>query len=378
MTRPVILGGAPYIYDYYRKTAAILLDETGGNTGNLAFRYAIANQLAAPAILPWHAPIQDIRAAGDVIVLPLANQLGAHTQLGPQVDRLEQIGLPIVGLGLGAQAKSAEDDIVLDPGTKLWLETLVKHSPTSRPNLGVRGPYTAAQIAKQGFPNATEVTGCPSNFINTQDDIARAVAAGWKRKIRHVAVAAGIPYIPSLAEIERSLAQIVTATGGAYIVQHGIEMLRLARREFDQMGPDVFALCKKYISPTSTDDEFKTWCRTYAYAFFDIRVWMDFLRRFDFVVGTRIHGVMLAIQAGVPAGCIAHDSRTMELCTTMAVPVRHFADIKAPLTCDNLLDYFEFDPEKYRETRRSLCSNYLSILASAGVRPSEGLLRVGR
>ena len=376
MTRPVILGAMPYVYDYYRKSATALLDETGGNTGNLAFRFAIATQLVSPAILPWHASIANIRAAGDLIVLPLANQLGAHTQLGSQVERLQQIGLPILGLGLGAQAKSSSEDIVLDPGTKAWLETLVMRAPTAGPNLGVRGPYTAEQIAKQGFPRAALVTGCPSNFINSQDDIASSIAAGFKRKIRHIAVAAGIPYIPILANIERSLAEIVTATTGAYIVQHGLEMIRLARGEFDLMAPETFAICKKYISPASTDDEFKTWCRTYAYAFLDVRAWMDFLRRFDFVVGTRIHGIMLAIQAGVPAGCIAHDSRTMELCTTMGLPVCHYTDIRAPLTRDNLLDYFNFDPDHYRETRRRLCANYLSILASAGVRASEGLIKL--
>jgi polysaccharide pyruvyl transferase WcaK-like protein len=52
-------------------------------------------------------------------------------------------------------------------------------------------------------------------------------------------------------------------------------------------------------------------------AFFDVTIWLDFLKRFDFVVGTRIYGAMLAMQVGIPAAVIAHDSGTYEMCTTM-------------------------------------------------------------
>ena len=51
------------------------------------------------------------------------------------------------------------------------------------------------------------------------------------------------------------------------------------------------------------------------------------MRKFDFVVGPRFHGVMLAMQAGIPGGVIAHDSRTLELCQTMGIPVRDHKEI---------------------------------------------------
>jgi Polysaccharide pyruvyl transferase len=374
--RAVVLEGNPFIYEYYRKDAATLLRETGGNTGNLAFRFAVVNHLVDPTIMPWDAPIQEIRAAGDIIVLPLANQLGGHTDLGREAHKLSQIGLPVVGLGLGAQAASLDQDIVLKDGTLAWLAAITSHAPADHPNIGVRGNYTAAQIAKVGWPNASTVTGCPSNFINTQDDIASAVTSGFKRNIRRIAVAAGIPYISSLAGIERSLADIVSLTDGAYIVQHDLEMIRLARGEFDVLGSDTFLLCKNYISPGSTNDEFKAWLRRYAHAFFDVRAWMDFVRRFDFVVGTRFHGVMLAIQAGVPAGCIAHDSRTLEMCQTMNIPVCRHSDINGTLDRRNLLDYFTFDPVRYRETRAALCENYVNLLVRADIAVRDTLTNI--
>src|ERR1700728_3615219 len=113
MRRPILLGAAPYLVDYYRKDAKCLFDETGGNTGNLAFMYAVAQQVPSARILHWGPPIQEIRAAGDVIVLALANQLGKHTDLGKAAARLQEINLPVVGLGLGAQAPTSDVDVQL-------------------------------------------------------------------------------------------------------------------------------------------------------------------------------------------------------------------------------------------------------------------------
>jgi hypothetical protein len=365
--RPIILGGNPYITNYYKKSARELLAATGGNTGNLAFQYAVATHLSgAVPILSLDAPIKEVRAAGDIIVLPLANQLGKHTDLTDMAARLEEINLPIVGVGLGAQAKSSDIDVELTCGTERWLRTVVRLAPSAAPNLGVRGPYTKAQIERFDLPNAAVVTGCPSNFLNMGDDIAAKIAAGFNRRPTLIAVTAGIPYIPVLAHIEQSLVALVTQAGGAYIVQHDLEMLQLARREFEQMAPAVLETCRNYIAPQTDLEDFKAWCRRHAYTFLDVRSWMDFLRRFDFVVGTRVHGAILALQAGVPAACIAHDSRTLELCKTMGVPVRHYTEIDA-LMRDNLFDYFRFDRERFTETRRTLLDSYLGIYRSADI-----------
>lgn len=381
LRHPIIVGGNPYIANYYRMDARELLAATGGNTGNLAFQFAVAGHLAGQVpILSVDTPPKTLRAAGDIIVLPLANQLGSHTDLGTIASRLDEIGLPVVGVGLGAQSKSSDVDVELTSGTESWLKTLARLAPADAPNLGVRGPYTQAQIKRFCPGNAAVVTGCPSNFINLGDDIASRIAAGFTRRPRLVAVAAGIPYIPDIAKIEQGLARLVTQTGGAYIVQHGLEMLRLARHEFDGMAPEVLETCRSYIAPGDTLEDFKAWCRRHAFAFGSVSGWMESLRRFDFVVGTRVHGAILALQAGIPAACIAHDSRTLELCETMSIPVRHHTEI-GDLTLDNLFDYFSFDKQRFIESRRTLLERYLGIYRAADIdvvpELSNGLMSSG-
>jgi hypothetical protein len=366
MKRAVIIGNNPYRTDYYRRDFHAVFEEMGSNTGNQAITFGVACHMASStAFLPWGASVQQIRDAGDVLVFPMANHLGKHTDLGRLADRLYEINLPILGLGLGAQANSQNEDIKLTPGTIHWLEAITRLSPSEAPNLGVRGAYTRMQLGKLGFPNASLITGCPSNFINPSRTLAEQVREGFRRKPRNIAVSAGIPFVPDLEKIEQELADIVSLTDGAYIVQHGINMVQIARNQFDVMDAAVLENCRRYIMPSRSIGEFTAWCRQYAYAIFDAPAWMDFVRRFDFVVGTRFHGAMFAIQAGVPAGCIAHDSRTLEMCQTMGIPVRHYKEISGPLTQHNVMDYFEFDAEKYNALRETLHANFIRIYEAA-------------
>jgi len=55
----------------------------GHNNGNLAFVHAIVSHIANPvSFLAWGASVEALRKAADVIVIPCANQLGKHTELG--------------------------------------------------------------------------------------------------------------------------------------------------------------------------------------------------------------------------------------------------------------------------------------------------------
>ena len=376
MARPIFLGVQPHIADYYKKPTNALFDETGGNTGNLAFMYAATAHSGVLAnICHFGQSAEAIRAAGDVIVLALANQLGSHTDLSTAAAKLEEIDLPIIGLGLGAQARAIGERVALTSGTARWLQAIADRK-VGGPNIGVRGRFTDELITSLGFTGTSLVTGCPSNFLNLDPDLGSKVAARFSKRIDRIAVNAGIPYIPALRDIEQDLASIVTLTDSAYVVQHGLQMVQLARDDLDTMDPKPFKECHEYIAPRMTAEQFKNWCKRYAYAFFDVRAWMDFVRRFDFVVGTRFHGAMLAIQAGVPAGCIAHDSRTLEMCQTMRIPVVDSRDIHGALTARNILDYFKFDPDEYSSTRLALARTYCGIWETANLSVSNGLIRL--
>ncbi|MCP6134939.1 polysaccharide pyruvyl transferase family protein, partial [Klebsiella pneumoniae] len=74
------------------------------------------------------------------------------------------------------------------------------------------------------------------------------------------------------------------------------------------------------LLPDLTLPEVREWGRRRAFVFTDSQSWMSFLRRYDYAIGPRFHGVALAIQAERPGVVLHVDSRTQEMALTMAIP----------------------------------------------------------
>ena len=163
----------------------------GHNTGNLAFAYAVSRHIIGDVqFLPWHTNAKILKQQADIIVMLCANQLGSHTDLGGLADNLKAAELPVVAIGLGAQAKNTDKDISLSEGTMRWVEITSSLAISSNPNLYVRGTYTQAQLEKLGF-SCSVAGGCPSHFINESENLGAKIAQNWAQMPKRVCVAAG-------------------------------------------------------------------------------------------------------------------------------------------------------------------------------------------
>ena len=371
----VILSGAPAVPDAFRYKSAHLFGLAGGNLGNVAIIHSLYDHLRSVAdVLPWHTSPDLIRERYDLIVFACANMLGAHTDLGPMAAALERMRLPVIAIGLGAQADDMSTDITLTPGTRRWLDIIAASHPGEAPNIGMRGAFSLRQVERFGHGDRVVITGCPSNMTNTDPGLGALLRDKLEQgEPRRIAVPAGMCHWPQLMELERQLVGLVDRTDGVYIAQHDIDMVRICRDEFDDVEPNLLAHMGRYLRPGTTLDEFKGWCRRYGTTYVDAASWMDGMRKFDFVVGPRFHGVMLGIQAGTPGGVIAHDSRTMEMCETMLLPVRHYKTMPKTLEPAGLAELFPFDQAAYDRRRGELCTAYLSILTGAALEPRADL-----
>ena len=179
-------------------------------------------------------------------------------------------------------------------------------------------------------------------------------------------------------KLEQALADIVESTSGLYIAQSEIDMIRMARGEWDEMDEATFRTLRDYIRPGLSDDEFRLWCKRYATCFIDATSWMEAMRKFDFVAGPRFHGVMLAMQAGTPGGVIAHDSRTLEMCETMLIPVRMHHDMPARFAsrpiCRSL---FEFEAASLQPPAIGTCESVCRHADCGGNQAERGSARSG-
>lgn len=350
-------------------------DRVGHNVGNLAFHYAVARILGGRQDeMEWHADPQALNAMRRTGVMPCANQVGPHADYGRLADRLSALEIPLVAIGLGAQGAAGYQMPEVPEGTRSWIREIAARSPHGAPNIGLRGPFTLKVLEHYGLAERAVVTGCPSLFINPDPELGRRIDEKARRPIGQIAVAAGHQKWTHLAPLEASLTRLLDEGGGAYIVQSPFEMVALARGEADALPESDLAELRAYAKPDLSLDEFKRWSRRHARAFFNVSEWMEYLRGVDFVVGTRIHGVMLGLQAGTPGLCIAHDSRTREMCETMGVPFVMAKEVMKGATLEELAARFTFDGAAFDRQRAEMAGRLDAFLQANGI-ASSALLR---
>ena len=375
--RPFILGLRDSIPESVLLGSRECYRLAGRNTGNFAFTAAIKQQLTGwddPPNVHWADASSCLRKQGRICVIPGANKLGPHQDLGGAAAILERAEIPIVVVTLGAQSNTDYRIPEIPEGTLSWIRAIVDRRVSDCENIGVRGEFSRTVLASYGFDGA-RVIGCPSLFLNPSNRLGSRIMRKARVLAPRVAVAAGGPGRGHLAGIERSLIRMVTATDGAYICQAPLAMTALARGDYDELDDGELDSCRTYVDPDMTVDQFKRWTRRHAVVFFDVWAWMEFLRDFDFVVGTRIHGVLLGMQVGVPGLCIVSDSRTRELCETMNIPHVFARDWRDGFDCEQMSELFreQFDGSRFDSNRRALAANYVAFLVGNRLQPTEEL-----
>lgn len=366
--------------DYSLRDTEKLTAAVGGNSGNIAFVYAIKNSLANEMRhYAWHTHPDVLKRECDIIVIPCANQLGKHTDFGDLAGRLRKSERPIVAIGLGAQANNLGDKVEISDGTIDWARAIHENRPTpNHSNIYTRGPFTTDVLASIGVPDAF-TGGCPSHFINKRIDLGQSIQDRWDSLFlpRSISVAAGHQAWVKFTDIEHQLATLISDDiyPGQYVVQSALEMIRISRNDFLGIEESLLVKIKNYILPHYSLDEFKAWCSRYAKSFYDVPSWMDSLRRYDLVIGQRYHGVALGLQTGVMGLTVTIDSRTQELCEQTGVPYVDARTLTGPITRARLKrNIIHFDGAAYDRHRVLKAANFVTFLQNNGLTPTSELL----
>ncbi|MBE7382504.1 MAG: polysaccharide pyruvyl transferase family protein [Leptolyngbya sp. SIO1E4] len=351
--------------------------KANNNTGNLAFRYAVANHIASEKFFFSSTSDPDlVRDTCDVLVFPSANSLNPeseHTH-ARRAKFVEAVDLPCLVVGLGAQAPSLDHELKLKEDTKRWMKAVSERSHI----IGVRGEYTAAALANIGIKN-TAVLGCPSLLINSTPTLGEII----HQKLRHIApqnlvVTAGMPKKEHLKNIERRLISFLLQHKGVYVTQSPLRLVSLAREGQGEISDEWIDNLHRYLRPRihrhfQSRSQFMTFIRQYFRVFFDAGAWIEFLSSFDMSIGTRMHGNMLATQAGIPGICIYHDSRTQELCSVTAIP--HISKNKF-LKARNIQEVRSetiFDGKAFDKNRARIAREYKALIIKNGIEVSDSL-----
>ena len=333
----------------------------GDNVGNLVFSNASHrllsrqdNEVVSNQFKTDVSKAARINEEYDVFVVPLANAFrpSFQKQLDALSDLIEQLSIPVVVLGVGAQAGTHRNLERLDPieaSVKRFVILVLDRSPA----IGVRGDVTAEYLQNLGFSDV-EVIGCPSLFMRGPD---LRVEKTLPRLTRRSPVAINIsPYVKQMGPI--TMAAHERYPNLVYVAQDR-NTLRLLL-EGDADPKDVGKRSQLPVHETHP-----MYREGKIRFFLDPWTWFDFLGTRDFSFGTRIHGNIASLLAGTPAVVLAHDSRTLELADYHEIPYRLVTEV--PKDVDPADLYAEADFSGFNSGHQKRWETFASFMERSGL-----------
>jgi hypothetical protein len=351
---------------------APLLSAVGQNTGNLVFQYAVRTTIAEEHIfvgsdLPWNPA--KVRQHCKVLVIPSANFLREGFDPTGFINFLDKVELPLVFLGLGAQADSFEKtEFNFEPSILRLIDLLRERSKI----VGVRGNYTAELLHRHSVDNVA-VIGCPSNFLNSDPELPSKLERKWSEKVVTIATTGDEAWPRNIMkrDAERRLVAIARENGGIYVHQSVEPLVKSLRArnpyQTSPVAPNTVESLRNSIAPHLSDDDFTRFLASAVRIYYDVDQWLEDLARFDLSIGLRLHGNMVPFQAGCPAIWIHHDARTRELVETMRLPNLALPKFLSLRTVDEMKKASGADFAAYGMRRLELRRRYHDIFDAHGI-----------
>jgi hypothetical protein len=367
--------------DPYLATTEDIMSYSGINVGNFAFRHALKSliNIEEYTVVDYPAFNQAIaKEQPKSVVISCANWLCESDKFerdnAVRATTIEKTDCPITVFGLGAQAKTEQNNFKLGPNTERLAKIIAERST----KVSVRDEFTLNTLEKIGVTNAV-VTGCPSNFINLNKKLGSSILdkcqiminkqPSWEDLKIHFSEFSGGH--KSSGQVLHETMEILKKSPSFYIIQSP-ELFPFILNEDNNIPKGYLANKPKSIQ-TSLD--FTRFLKSKLMHFSSIDAWMDFARTCDLSIGMRIHGNMLPLQSGVPSVVIGHDSRTNGLCKMMGIPVispERFVESTSESPV-KLIEFIQREIADYDQKRTAIGQIFKNYIEDNGLAPSDSL-----
>ena len=315
----------------------------GNNTGNLVFIRALKD-IFHPVMIPlWDVTSDTFRDRADIthyitteLIWLTPNQTYPHVW-----TMLKRIGdKPLVPISVGVQSMARNVDITLHPDTVKLLRTMAE-----RAVLGVRGEYTAAVLEKNGIVNF-RIIGCPSLYQGMNEKF-RVEKKPFDPAMR--ACCNFRTFYGTLSDPERQFLTFCANRDLGFVEQNAFQLT------LENCCGDEYQF--RYL---------QDWLKRQMHVFFHIEDWLAWVRQYDFSLGSRFHGNVIAITSGIPALTMVVDSRMDEMTRLFRLPTLPMENFRLEKPLEyyyDLADYTDFNkayPERMRVFRDFLQRNGLA------------------
>lgn len=331
----------------------------GGNAGNKLFTSAVEQYLTKTDITySYYAgdeSIENINEKYDIAILPLANIFNSHPAIVKLLEDytkiIERFKIPVYIIGCGLQCASYED---IDTLVNVIGGTVAKFLDAiyrTGGELALRG-YATKEFLDKIMLNSAVVTGCPSVYqkgpdlqitnLKVKEENFRPVINGNLKYLRKINI------LPVFEQYKNSI----------YLDQDEFAQW-LYFRKLSLKERNIWGLVRKktyYGAYLLAEDRVKL--------LYDIPYWIGYLQNegFSFSCGSRIHGNIVAILAGVPAMVIYRDARTRELAEFLELPCCASLNEKSLYE-----EYLKADYSRFNRNFRSKYERFEKFLVSHGI-----------
>lgn len=314
----------------------------GGNVGNLIYAYGLYRALMVSddtEFIPdcYRYPLSQIDKYNeecDRYIIAFADMFRPQSvkKMEEMTTFIEKLKIPCIITGVGIRA-SLDTDIregyPFDDTVKALLNAVLDKSAL----IGVRGEVTGEYLKSLGYIEGKHYTviGCPSMY-------------GFGRTLKRSELK--IPDENSVFSVNMSvMAPTNTINFLTKILREYPKSYFLPQRQAELWTlytglPYVHKRdCPSY--PTHISDPIYQEGRVKF--FLHAKAWMDFLSGMEFSVGSRMHGNIAAIQAGIPCLLIPHDMRMKELVDYHQLPHVMATEVDENWTLEQLIAHADFE-----------------------------------
>ena len=315
----------------------------GDNTGNLAFWYSINRLFDVERIPRNYFEVGFSLKEYDCIITTDLIWVRQHDKYEYLEKLLDDVTCPIIPISVGLQSDS------FDMSFKISEEAIaVLNRIQERCVIGVRGEYTARILWNSGIRNIAGI-GCPSMYMwnNPELKISGNVETPNNALFNYKT------FYGFLSQREKHFLEYAASKNGMFVEQTELK------------------LTKEIAADDAYYEYINNWLEKNTHMYFSIPEWLRETCLYDFSMGGRFHGNVIALWNNIKSLFVINDSRTREMTAHFHLPAieRECFDKEKDLKYYyDLADYSDFNAlykVRYQEFMDFINSNGLEISKKA-------------
>ncbi len=266
------------------------------------------------------AELKRLKENCDFILLRGSNYIHEEMDWGHFLSWIEALDMPVLCIGVGAQAEQERPIILPTEGRRVW-QAIAERTPM----IGVRGAFSAETLHRNGIHNL-EIVGCPSIFrsldrtmtLRHRPDGPKRVTFSLRREVGSTYAVDPVQFALTQKRMIAKLALV----SDLFLSCHG----EPEEKAFFFKAPrHMEAAAAKLVAEGWFDETTGQVMRDlYERRLYYVGAPDDYdlyAQQFDAALGYRVHAVLPAVAVGVPGVLFSYDTRSRELAETFDLPI---------------------------------------------------------